>query len=42
MLNDDTDNGKNEQHHGCVMYQEYIPHKIWYNGGSCPYYEKKE
>ena len=29
----------NRQKHGCVMYDDYIPQKIWYNNADCPFYE---
>lgn len=28
--------------HSCVMYDDYIPNKIWYENGDCPYYRKKD
>lgn len=38
---DDT-NTEKQIRHGCVMYQDYIPQKIWYENGDCPYYFKRE
>lgn len=29
----------NRQKHGCIMYNDYIPQKIWYNNADCPFYE---
>lgn len=27
--------------HHCRMHDDYIPHKIFYDGADCPLYEKK-
>lgn len=38
---DDTidDNDKRENH-GCIMYEDFMPKKIWHENGDCPYYQK--
>lgn len=30
------------QRHGCIMYEDQIPQKIWYENANCPYYIEKE
>lgn len=30
-----------KEKHGCIMYDDHIPEKIWYHKGNCPYYIKK-
>ena len=40
-LFDDT-NTQSLERHGCIMYQDYIPQKIWYKNGDCPYHVSKE
>ena len=39
--NDVIDGDKKEKHF-CTMYNDNIPHNIFYNNGECQYYNKKE
>ena len=34
--------GENTADHGCVMYDDHIPHDVWNGAGDCPYYIKKK
>jgi len=39
---DDVIDGDKLEKHYCPMYDDYIPHDIFYKGGDCPYYVKKD
>lgn len=35
---DAIDESDKRQKHGCIMYEDHIPQKIWYENANCPYY----
>ena len=35
-------NGDKREKHHCLMYDDYIPNKIFHENGKCPYFMSKE
>ena len=39
---DDVIDGDKQEKHFCTMYDDHIPHNIFYKGSDCPYYLPKD
>ena len=38
---DVIEEGNTQEKHYCVMYEDNIPNKIYYQGAKCPFYGEK-